>query len=94
MITIVAKNIVKPGEAEAFKRTVQPLIAASQAEAGCIAYNLYEDVTDPNTLTFIEQWRDEAAIAEHNASAHFTGIVPLLAGYAAAEGEVRLYKLV
>jgi quinol monooxygenase YgiN len=91
MITIIAKNTLKPGSAQAFAAVAQPLIVASQAEPGCIAYDLYADVNDPNVLTFIEQWQDEAAIAAHNASAHFTSIVPQLGEFAAGEMDVRLY---
>jgi quinol monooxygenase YgiN len=94
MITIVAKNTVQPGSAQAFIDAAQPLIAASRAEAGCGAYDLYADVSDPNVLTFIEQWQDEAAIATHNATPHFTSIVPVLGQFAAAEMDVRLYRQV
>ena len=93
MITIIAKSIVHPGMAEKFKATAKPLIQASQKEPGCISYDLYEDISDPNVLTFIEQWEDEAAIHSHNNSAHFTQILPKL-GALRAESEARLYKII
>ena len=93
MITIVAKNTIKPGMAEDFKRMVKPLIMASQQESGCIAYDLYEDIADPNILTFIEQWEDQTAIETHNNSPHFTQIVPKI-GVFCEGSEVRLYKMV
>jgi len=93
MITIVAKNIIKQGMTKKFKAAVKPLIEASQKEGGCISYNLYEDVSDPSVLTFIEQWEDQEAIDRHNNSAHFTQIVPTLSAFR-TESEVRLYKII
>ena len=94
MITIIAKNTVKPEMVEAFKTAARPLIEASQKEAGCIFYDLYEDVKNPSILTFIERWRDEDAIAKHNASEHFKAIVPSLGAFCIGASEVSLYKMV
>ena len=71
MITIVARNLVKPGMRNEFLMAVEPLIAASRAESGNISYDLYEDVANPSAFCFIEQWRDADAVALHNASSHF-----------------------
>jgi quinol monooxygenase YgiN len=92
MLVIVAKNTLKPGAAEAFKAAAQPLIDGSRAEAGNIAYDLFEDVANPNVLTFIEKWQDEAAIAIHNSSAHFTSVVPQLVAFAAGAMDVATYR--
>lgn len=94
MIKIVAKNTVKKEHLSLFKEMVQPLIAGSQAEEGCIAYDLFEDISDPTVLTFIEEWTDQAAIDLHGKTPHFTSIVPKLGELTSAPGEVRLYKLV
>lgn len=71
MITIVAKITLKPGVKADFVATVQEMIKKSRAEAGNAAYDLYEDIEDRNVVSFIEQWKDEAAIESHNATAHF-----------------------
>lgn len=92
MITIVAKNTVNPESIEAFKKTAAPLIEASQKEEGCHAYFLYQDIKNPGILTFIEEWSSEEAIKKHNESPHFKVIVPKLAPFCTAPGEVRLYK--
>jgi quinol monooxygenase YgiN len=92
MITIVAKNTVKPGTAEAFKSAAQALIDGSRCESGNIAYDLYEDLSDPNVLTFIEKWQDQAAIDSHNASPHFIAAGPKLGEFKAKDMEINLYK--
>ena len=91
MIKIVAKNYVKPECVQAFKDTAKELIEKSRAEEGNIFYTLNVSVNDPNTLVFIENWKDQAAIEFHNKSEHFTGIVPKLGQLCAREGEVELF---
>lgn len=71
MITIVAKCVLKAGKKQEFVNGVQNMIAGSRAETGNISYTLCEDMDSDNTVSFIEEWKDEAAIEEHNASAHF-----------------------
>jgi quinol monooxygenase YgiN len=92
MLLIIAKNTVKQGTAEAFKEAAKPLIEGSRAEEGNISYDLFEDVANPNVLTFVERWKDEAAIKMHNASAHFTQAIPKLSAFAAADMDVITYR--
>ena len=56
-----------------------------------ISYNLYES-TDGKYLTFIEEWKDEKAIENHNNSEHFKSIVPKLGELTSGEMDVVLYK--
>ncbi|MBC8530500.1 putative quinol monooxygenase [Gehongia tenuis] len=92
MIIIVAKSVVKPGCKAAYIAAARELIEKSQAEPGCLTYDLYEDLNDPSTLTMIEFWKDQAAIDAHNASPHFTTIVPKLAEFREGPGEVHFYQ--
>lgn len=62
MIKITAKSIVKSGAREEFIATARELVENSRAEAGNVSYHLYEDIDDPNILTFIEEWKDQAAV--------------------------------
>lgn len=93
MIHIVAKNTVKKSQVETFKVLTKELILKSKEEDGCIAYDLYEDMNNPNILTFVEIWSDEEAIERHNQSEHFQKIVPKL-GNLIETKEVNLYKKV
>ncbi len=92
MIKIVALNTVKDGEKQKFIERAKPLIAASNAEAGCEFYVLHEDVNNGNILTFIEGWKDEEAIEIHKNSEHFTTIFPTLAELCSKEMQINLYK--
>jgi quinol monooxygenase YgiN len=84
MITIVARGSVLPERVAEFERLALDLVGASRDEAGNDSYDFYTDLADAASFTFIEVWRDQAAIDVHNATPHFQGFVaaagPLFAG--------------
>ena len=92
MIIIVAENYIKQGKVEEFKTMAQELIRESRKERGCLSYNLYEDIHNGNKLTFIEEWKDEDAINNHNKAIHFTTLVPKLAQFKEVQTEASLYR--
>lgn len=71
MILIIAKLVVKEGMDTGFIEKTKPLIAGSNAEAGCIEYNLYRDRENTNVFHFVEKWKDSDAIKAHQAAPHY-----------------------
>jgi quinol monooxygenase YgiN len=49
---------------------------------------VFEDVSNPLKLTFIETWKSQDAINSHNDSAHFKGFVKAVDGKATLEANV------
>lgn len=91
MIRIVAVFNVTPGSVEEFVETAQPLVSASRAEGGNITYELLRSREEPTRLAFLETWEDDAAITAHNASQHYTTVVPRLLALTEGEPEVTHY---
>ncbi len=85
MIRINAFFQVNEGANEQFLEAIKPLVTESQKEAGCIAYDLFASTTRPDVYIMCETWADQAAVDVHNASAHFTTIVPLAAAFCSAK---------
>lgn len=50
---------------------VSHLAEASRKEPGCISYIPHEVAGDSSLVMIYEQYRDEAALEAHRASAHF-----------------------
>lgn len=94
MIKIIAKALVPEKNQEAFTALAKPLVAASQNEEGNIAYNLHRSLSDPEELVFLEIWKDQAAIDAHNASPHFTTVLPKLMALCSTEMTITLYEIV
>lgn len=86
MIKIVAKMLVKADRVEEFKDTAKELVEKSRVEEANIFYSLNVSTSNPRLLAFIECWKDQEAIDIHNATEHFTGILPKL-GEMCEEGQ-------
>jgi quinol monooxygenase YgiN len=68
---IVAGTVRAPPEhLEGLRPHMAAMMAASQAEDGCFAYNYAEDVTEPGLIRVFERWRDQAALDAHFATDH------------------------
>jgi quinol monooxygenase YgiN len=70
MLIVLAKAKVGEGALEAAKAAIAEMVAASNAEEGCIAYAFTQDLGDPSIIHIVEKWRDEAALAAHFATPH------------------------
>jgi quinol monooxygenase YgiN len=75
MITIIAKCITKKDSAKELQKAALELVKASRKEEGNVSYDFYADIASPNKFTFVECWKDNAAIESHNASSHFKNFV-------------------
>ncbi len=62
---------VNEGATEQFLEVCKVLVAESQKEAGCIAYDLFASTTRSDVFIMCETWKDDEAIKSHNSSAHF-----------------------
>ena len=51
--------------------TAKELVAASQNEQGCVAYDLFESATRRDVMMICETWQDADALAAHKQTAHF-----------------------
>ncbi len=71
MIFIVVKQPVRPKYADDFVTLVEEFTAASRAEPGCIFFDWYRSVEEPNVYLLVEAFRDAAAGEAHVESEHF-----------------------
>ncbi|MET1080595.1 MAG: putative quinol monooxygenase [Pseudomonas sp.] len=69
-LTLIATLTTLDAPSPALLEGLNRLIAASRAEPGCLQYDLHLQTDNPRVLVMIEQWRDAAALTEHQGSAH------------------------
>lgn len=60
------------------------MVAASNAEAGCVSYVFARDLVEPTLLRITEVWRDQAALDAHFATPHMAEF------QAAIKGKVKI----
>ncbi len=70
MIYVVATLTVKPETRAEFIAVATACIEETRKEAGNIAYDLHESVTDPAKMVFVEQWENAEALGPHRTADH------------------------
>ncbi|MCZ8135297.1 MAG: putative quinol monooxygenase [Porphyrobacter sp.] len=80
MLIVLAKAKVSAASMDAARGAIADMVAASNAEEGCIAYAFTQDVLDPTVLHIVEKWQDEAALLAHFATPHMAAFQAALAG--------------
>ena len=71
MSLIVAGTVrVPPASLDGLRPHMAQMMAARQAEDGCLDYNYAEDVTEPGLIHVFERWRDQAALDAHFKTEH------------------------
>jgi quinol monooxygenase YgiN len=71
MIVLYATIPLASEHREEALEMVRDLVVASRAEDGVLDYRATTDVEDPDTLRFVEQYEDEAALQAHLETDHY-----------------------
>ena len=88
MILNVVRQPVRPEYADDWPNLVHDYTTASRAEPGCIFFDWYRSVDDPNVYVLVEAFRDAAAGEAHVASEHFRVATGQLRTWLAAVPEI------
>lgn len=76
MIRLIVTLDVKPQFLDVIEDKAWDLVKASRCEKGNISYNFFKDSYSDNKFLFIEEWKDQQAVDDHNNSCHFKTICP------------------
>jgi autoinducer 2-degrading protein len=72
MQAIWVKIRIKPAERERFLQAIEvDALGSERDEAGCLRFNVLQDVHDEHTYYCYEVFTDEAAMEAHRATPHF-----------------------
>ena len=71
-VDVVAHIEAKPGEESFVRSVLESYVALTRLEDGCLRYDLFADISDPQKFTFVEEWTTLAALEKHGQSAHIT----------------------
>ena len=87
----VSTFIAKDGKESELQQALYVLIEPTRQEAGCLRYELHQNIENPKEFTMIEKFKDLDAFYSHGNQPYlqnFKKIVPGLTDYVA----VKLYK--
>lgn len=65
----------RPGEADAVRTIVRRFLPQAQREPGVQAFQIHQSAEDPHRFFFYEVFKDEAAFADHQQTAHFKELI-------------------
>jgi quinol monooxygenase YgiN len=87
MLILYVQAEVDPADLAALLPAAARMVAASNAEEGCIRYVFSRDLMRPELLHIVEVWRDQAALDHHFSTPHMAefqaaikGKINILAG--------------
>ncbi len=69
-LTVNAMIRARRGSERTVLESLVRLLAPTRAEAGCLAYDLHQDIEDPHLFIFHETWESEEHLEHHLASDH------------------------
>jgi quinol monooxygenase YgiN len=70
VIYVVATLTVKPEMRAELIAGAKACIKETRKEAGNVAYDLHESVSDPAKMVFVEQWENAEALVPHRTTEH------------------------
>ena len=78
LVIVIARVRPRPDARQDFQALLDEVQEASRAEEGCIAYGYYAELSDPDSLVAVEEWRDMAALEEHLRTPHVAKLLAAL----------------
>ncbi len=93
MIIVAGTVRIQPGQLEAARAIMEDVITASRREEGCISYTYSVDVLDPHVVHVFEEWRDQAALEAHFATAHLMRWRAQWASFGISDRKLKRYEI-
>ena len=70
MIIVHGSIPIKPDRREQALELARSMTEATQKERGCLSYDFYIGLRDPNTLMLFQEWESMEVLMEHYQSTH------------------------
>jgi len=79
-VIVIARVRPKADSRAAFLALLEEVQEASRRDDGCVSYGYYAEITDPDGLIALEEWRDMSALEDHLRQPHVQRLVEALPG--------------
>lgn len=93
-LRVVAHARAKEGKAAELQEVFEGLVDPTRAEDGCLVYELLSSLDDELAFTFVEEWRDRAALDAHLESPHVRAANATLPELLDGEVDLRMCRLI
>ena len=91
-IRVVARAVARPETREQLRRALLAVIPPTRAEAGCVRYELAQNVAAADEFVMLEEWRSEADVQAHLQTEHVQELLAQIPQLLAGAPEIRVYR--
>jgi len=92
MISVIAKIPMKEDKVDEAIAAIKELIKNVANEDGTLSYSLNRDQKNPNTLVFIERYKDNDSLKAHSSTDHFKAFSAKVPGFVAGKPEITVME--
>jgi quinol monooxygenase YgiN len=91
-LVVIAYLTAKPGKEAEARKNIRALLAPTQAEKGCVVYDLHELHGDPGKFVFYEVWQSAADLNAHAKSKHLQAFREILPNFLIGTPDLSMWK--
>jgi len=92
MLVVIGEiKVESADEIEKARGAITTMMAASNAEEGCITYAFSQDLADPTLIRLIEKWKDQDALTAHFGTPHMAEFMKGMAEAKIVSMNTKLY---
>ena len=93
MIIVSTTANVLPEKRENFLALLPSLIQSSQNDEGCISYQVFEELSNPNSFHFFGKWATQEDIDAHLQAVHTKSFLDIVPSLVSKEPIMKFYKV-
>jgi quinol monooxygenase YgiN len=93
MIIVQGTIPIRPDCREQALKLARGMTEATRAEPGCISYDFYVGLSDPNTLMLFQEWENMEALMRHFQTSHMEEFLRALPAVVSGEVTTRRYAV-
>lgn len=75
LLTVVATMRARAGKERELREALEALVEPTTGEAGCVNYDLHQNLEDPGEFAFYENWESPDQLDAHLAAPHLVAFV-------------------
>jgi len=94
VVRVIATIRSLPGKEVEVAAMMAALAAASRQEAGCVAYEVLQQIASPVEFVTIEQWASEEAMTAHLSGPVVQEAMAKIPGLLATPPDIQSYRLI
>ncbi|MEM7077782.1 MAG: putative quinol monooxygenase [Pseudomonadota bacterium] len=93
MIIVHGLIPIKPDSRDEALKMARHMAQATRLEAGCVSYDFYVGLSDPNTLMLFQEWESLDALSAHFQTQHMEEFLQGLPNVVAGEITTRRFAV-